>query len=448
VSVTRDGTRVADVDACEVLDSRGRPTVWCEVALTGGAVGSASVPSGASTSAHEKHELRDCTRRYEGRGVRNAVANVVGALGRAVEGLDASDQRSVDETLAAADGTADLSRLGANAVLAVSVATAVAVANAMKVPLYEYLARGLGVSPLVPLPMVNILSGGAHAGGCVDVQDFLVVPVGATSFAEAIEWAAAVREATRRVATAQGYFAELAADEGGLGLRLESNRAALDLLCAGIEAAGLSLGRDAGIALDIAAGQLAKGPAYVFRSEGRELSAGSLAEEIAEWCRTYPVVSVEDPLAEDDWEGWGLAARHLAGKVQLLGDDIFATDMMRLERGIEAGVATAVLVKPNQVGTLTGSLSVLQRARSAGLATVVSARSGETEDSWLADLSVGWAAGQIKVGSTTRSERTAKWNRLLRIEHSLGPSAVYAGPAALVPRPPRHGAGSTSSVGP
>lgn len=431
MSTTRRGVTVASVDACEVLDSRGRPTVWCEVALSGGARGSASVPSGASTSAYERRELRDGAKRYQGRGVLRAVANVEEVLGPALRGLDACDQQLVDETLVVTDGTPDLCRLGANAVLAVSVATAVAAANASGVPLYQHLSSRLGVNPLLPLPMVNIVSGGAHAGGCVDIQDFLVVPLVATSFAEAIECAAAVREATRGVATARGFFADLAADEGGLGLALRSNRAVLDMLCAGIEAAGFSLGSDVGIALDIAAGQLATAGGYTFRSEGRELSSASLVEEIASWCRDYPVVSVEDPLAEDDWAGWGLAAGRLAPEVQLMGDDLFATDLERLERGIEAGIATAVLVKPNQVGTLSSALSVLRRAQSVGFATVVSARSGETEDSWLADVAVGWAAGQIKVGSTTRSERTAKWNRLLRIEHALGASAPYAGAAAL-----------------
>jgi enolase len=375
--------------------------------------------------------LRDGAKRYGGNGVLRAVANARHVLGPAVEGLDASDQRTIDETLISTDGTPDLSRLGANAVLAISVATAIASAEARGVPLYRYLANSLGVEPLLPLPMVNVLSGGAHAGGCLDVQDFLVVPLGATSFAEAIEWAAAVREATRREATAMGYSADLAADEGGLGLALKRNRAALDLLCAGIEAAGLRPGTDAGIAIDVAASQLATPSGYLLRTEGRELDPAELVDELASWCAEYPIVSIEDPLGEDDWPGWELAARRLAGQIQLIGDDLFATDLERLERGIQTDVATAVLVKPNQNGTLTGALDVLLRARSAGLATVVSARSGETEDCWLADLAVGWAAGQIKVGSTTRSERTAKWNRLLRIEHRAGPGAPYAGAAAL-----------------
>jgi enolase len=428
------GSAIDAVDACEVLDSRGRPTVWCEVTLSGGARGSARVPSGASTSRHERLELRDGGRRYGGRGVLRAVANVATVLGPAIKGLDAADQRAVDETLTAVDGTPDLSRLGANAVLAVSVAVAVAAAESVEAQLYRHLAGQLGVEPALPLPMVNILSGGAHAGGCLDVQDFLVVPVAATSFGEALEWAATVREATRREATVRGHFADLVADEGGLGIGLSRNRDALDLLCAGIEAAGLTPGTEVAIAIDVAASQLTTPTGYVLRTERREFDAAGLISEISEWCRDYPIVSVEDPLAEDDWSGWQLAASRLATTTQLLGDDLFATDLQRLQRGINAGVANAVLVKPNQVGTLTGAVDVLQLARSAGFATVVSARSGETEDSWLADLAVGWAAGQIKVGSTTRSERTAKWNRLLEIEHVSGSRVPYAGPVALAHR--------------
>ncbi len=426
-------TAIASVDACEVLDSRGRPTVWCEVTLSSGVRGSASVPSGASTSGHEACELRDGGVRYEGRGVRNAVANVRDVLGPALAGLDASDQKTIDEKLVSTDGTQDLSRLGANAVLAVSVATAIAAARAKGVPLYRHLADRLGVEPVLPLPMVNILSGGAHAGGCLDVQDFLVVPLRAESFADAIECAAAVRESTRREAARRGYSADLAADEGGLGLGLKENRDALELLCTGITAAGLVPGSDAGIAIDVAASQFVVPSGYILRTEGRELDAAGLVDELAGWCRDYPIVSIEDPLGEDDWSGWGLVADRLAKKVQLIGDDLFATKLARVRVGIDSGVATAVLVKPNQNGTLSGALDVLEMARSEGFATVVSARSGETEDSWLADLAVGWAAGQIKVGSTTRSERTAKWNRLLRIEHALDPGAPYAGAKALVP---------------
>ncbi len=424
-------TAIAEVDACEVLDSRGRPTVWCEVTLAGGASGSASVPSGASTSSHERCELRDGGERYGGKGVAHAVNNARTVLGPAVHGLDALDQRAIDDALVRADGSRDLSRLGANAVLAASIATAIAAAGARQMPLYRYLADISGAQPLLPLPMVNILSGGAHAGGCVDIQDFLVIPLSATTFAGAIELAGAVREGTRRQATRTGHFAELAADEGGLGIRLDNNRAGLELLQEGIEAAGLVPGKDAAIALDIAANQLASADGYLLRTEGRHFDAASFVAELDGWRRSFPIVSIEDPLSEDDWAGWRLAAAQMAGDVQLVGDDLFATDIERLEKGIAEQAANAVLVKPNQVGTLTGAADVLQRARSAGLATIVSARSGDTEDSWLADLAVGWAAGQIKVGSTTRSERTAKWNRLLRIEHSLSPRAPYAGPATL-----------------
>ena len=435
------GTGVAEVDACEVLDSRGRPTVWCEVTLACGAHGAAAVPSGASTGSHERCELRDGGDRYEGRGVLKAVGNAREVLGPAVRGIDATDQRAIDEALVGADGTPNLSHLGANAVLAVSVATSIAAAAANEVPLYRHLADALGTEPVLPLPMVNILSGGAHAGGCVDIQDYLVIPLAATNFATAIELAVAVREGTKRQATKMGHFAELAADEGGLGLALKSNRAGLELLRDGIEAAGLRPGVDVAIALDIAANQIATPTGYTLRTEDRNFDAASFVHELEQWCDAYPIVSIEDPLSEDDWPGWRLAAERMSEHVQLVGDDLFATDVERLEKGIEQRAANAVLVKPNQVGTLTGASDVVMRARVAGLATIVSARSGETEDSWLADLAVGWAAGQIKVGSTTRSERTAKWNRLLRIEHALGAAARYAGPRSLAKGLPGPGAG-------
>lgn len=428
------GREIVGVDACEVLDSRGRPTVWCEVSLACGASGSAAVPSGESTSSHERKELRDGERRYRGRGTRRAAANASGELASAVTGLDAGDQALVDQALVAQDGTPDLARLGSNAVLAVSVAVAVAAAKAKGISLFLHMAEGSGCDPVLPLPMVNILSGGAHAGGCLDAQDFLVVPVGAESFSEALEWSCAVREAAREVANNLGHVASLAADEGGLGLPLPSNRAALDLLCTSFEHAGYRLGTDVAIAVDLAANHFATDGGYYLRTESRQLDPVAWVEELDSWRQDYPIVSIEDPLAEDDWEGWRLASQRMAASVQLLGDDVFATDLQRLERAAEAGVANAVLVKPNQIGTLSGAAEVLARARSIGYATVVSARSGETEDSWLADLAVGWGAGQVKVGSTTRAERTAKWNRILRIEHALGRQAVFAGSAALAPR--------------
>ncbi len=406
-------TRVASVLAWEALDSRGTPTVACEVRLAGGARGVATAPSGASTAGYEAAELRDGDARYAGLGVRRAVRNVVEVLGPAVTGLDAADQAEIDDALVAADGSPRLQRLGGNAVLAVSAAAAVAAAEAAGLPLYRLLAAG---EPLLPLPMVNILSGGAHAAGALEVQDLLVVPVGAGSFAQAIEWAWRVRRAAAELAAARGLPAWLAADEGGLGVPLPSARAGLELLLAGIDKAGLEPGEEAAIAVDVAASQLAH--------------PERLLEEVASWKDAFPLVSVEDPLGPDDWEGWVEAGERLRG-LQVVGDDLFATDVERLRRGIEAGVANALLVKPNQAGTLTRARDALLLARRAGYATIVSARSGDTEEAWLADLAVGWQAGQIKVGSTTRSERTAKWNRLLRIEAELGEEASFAGRGAL-----------------
>ncbi len=419
--------RIAAVTAWEALDSRGTPTVACEVQLASGACGSAIVPSGASTGTHEAHELRDGGERYGGRGVLGAVSSVREALGPAAVGLDADDQPALDAMLRALDGTSDLSRLGANAVLAVSLATALAAASAHGLPLWRLLDGE--AEPLLPLPMVNVLSGGLHAAGGVDVQDFLVVPVGAGSFAEAIEWAWRVRRATAEVAAERGLPTALVADEGGLGPPLPSSIAALELLAAGIEHAGLVPGEEAAIAIDLAASRLLHDGRYHL-APGRRLDARELVADIEGWCATYPIVSLEDPLAEDDWAGWIEATRRLGGR-QLLGDDLFVTDTGRLRRGIEAGAANAVLVKPNQCGTLSGAADVVALAREAGYATVVSARSGDTEDAWLADLAVGWRAGQIKVGSTMRSERTAKWNRLLRIEAESGGAARFAGREAL-----------------
>lgn len=424
-------TEITGLLAWEALDSRGTPTVACEVCLSSGATGTAIVPSGASTGTHEARELRDGGERYDGKGVRNAVANVNDVLAGVVVGLDATDQEGLDEALTAADASPGYEKLGANAVLAVSIATAVVAARATGLPLYRYLAGE--AEPLLPMPMVNVLSGGAHAARTVDVQDFLVVPVGASSFEEAIEWAWRVRRGTARVANERGLNATLVADEGGLGVPLPSNREGLELLVRGIERSGLAPGDDATIAIDVAATQFFHEGRYHLAAENRTLDAGGLVEELVAWCDAHPIVSIEDPLAEDDWDGWKIAHEALAPRIQLLGDDLFVTNPERLERGISEGVGNAVLVKPNQNGTLSGARAVLERARAAGFAPVVSARSGETEDDWLADLAAGWRAGQIKVGSTTRSERTAKWNRLLRIEAELGSRATFAGRAALAP---------------
>jgi len=416
------------VVAWEALDSRGTPTVACAIRTESGAEGEAVAPSGASTGAHEAHERRDGGERFGGKGVREAVAAFADEIEPALVGRDALDQAGVDSALRALDGTPNLSRLGANAVLAASVACAIGAARSMGLPLWRALCPDL--PPLLPLPMVNVISGGAHAGGLVDVQDFLVVPVGAATFAEAIEWASRVRAASATVLRARGHEVALVADEGGLAAPLPSNRAALDVLLEGIERSGLEPGREVAIAVDVAATQLLADDTYVLASENRTLRADELVDEIAAWVEDYPIVSIEDALGEDDLDGWRLATGRLADRIQLLGDDLFVTSPSRLGTGIREGIANAVLVKPNQIGTLTEARRVVVMAQDAGYGTVLSARSGETEDSWLTDLAVGWRTGQLKVGSTTRSERTAKWNRLLRIESEY-PAATFAGRGAL-----------------
>jgi enolase len=404
---------ITKVTGWEALDSRGRPTVAAQITLADGAVGTAIVPSGASAGSHEAVELRDGGPRYGGKGVRAAVANVNARLAELVAGLQPAD---VDGALERADDSPVFANVGANAVLAVSLAAARAAAASAGCSLARHFA-GDNDALLLPMPMVNIISGGAHAGRAVDVQDFLIVPVGAVSFAQAIEWASDVREAATRLALSRGFRqAVLVADEGGLGLTLDTNRAALDLLTAAIEAAGHAPGSDIAIAIDVAATQFHQAGSYRLAAEQRDLSAVGLVDEIASWCDKYPIISVEDILAEDDWDGWQQATQELGGRVQLIGDDLFVTQVPRLRRGIDARVANAVLVKVNQNGLLSGARLVLEVAQAAGYRTIVSARSGETEDSWLADLAVGWRAGQIKVGSTHRSERTAKWNRLLQLE--------------------------------
>jgi enolase len=421
-------TRIARLDAWEVLDSRGRPTVACRVTLEDGVNAEAMAPSGASTGRHEAFELRDGGERYGGRGVRSAVGNVNGALAAALTGMDATDQSGIDSVLLSLDGTADLSRLGGNAVLAASLACCRAAAAAAGEPLYRVLAGD--AVPLLPMPMVNILSGGAHAGHMVDVQDYLAVPLGAESFAQALEWVWRVREAAAQVVVNRGGNAHLVADEGGLALRLAGNAEGLRVLTEAIERSGLRPLDDVAIALDVAATQLHADGAYRLAAEGRSLDAVAMVDMLAQWCGEFPIVSIEDPLAEDDWEGWERATAVL-GDHQLVGDDLFVTSAERLRRGVAEQVANTVLVKINQNGTISGTAEVMRLARAAGYATVVSARSGETEDSSIADLAVGWRAGQIKVGSLTRSERTAKWNRLLAIEAELGTDATFAGRGVL-----------------
>lgn len=429
-------TVISEVRAWEALDSRGRPTVGCAVVLADGAEGRVIVPSGMSTGSHEATEVRDRGTRYGGLGVRDAVRNVAAVLGPAVAGLDAADRPAVDEVLEQLDGDPALGRLGGNAALAVSLAVTVAAARSRRVPLWRMLS-GDG-PPLLPLPMINILSGGAHAGGpsagAVDIQDVLAIPVGAAGFAQAIEWCWPVRQQAETILRGRGLPAHLVADEGGLAAILRSNEEAIALVADAIAAAGLRPGDDVAIGVDVAANQFHGPDGYRLACEGRTLDPASLSAEVIRWCDRYPVVSVEDPLAEDDWPAWQQLSTELAGRCQVLGDDLFATQLDRLRRGIQAGVGNAVLVKPNQAGTVTRAERVLREAQAHGYATVVSARSGDTEDYWLADLAVGWRAGQIKVGSLTRSERTAKWNRLLEIESRCEGRARFAGPSIQLGR--------------
>lgn len=410
--------RITALHARQVLDSRGRPTVEVDVALEDGTTGRASVPSGASTGSSEAHELRDGDPRwFGGLGVTRAVAHVNDEVARAVLGRDADDQRGLDAGLVALDGTPNLSRLGANAVLGVSLAVCRAAAAAGGQRLHERIAQLSGTAnPVMPMPMVNILSGGLHAGRGMDVQDFLAVPVGAACVEEAIHLVSRVRGAATEVMAGRG-LTTLLADEGGLSPGLATGTDALDLMMDAIRHAGLEPGRDIAIAIDVAAHSLFDPAAgdYHLAREGRRADAAGMTEMVAGWVRDYPVVSVEDALDEDDWAGWKDLTARLGDRVRLIGDDLFTTHPARLARGITEGCANGVLVKVNQNGTLSGTLEVIALAREAGYAPVVSARSGETEDSFIADLAVGTAAGQIKIGSVRCSDRLAKYNQLLRI---------------------------------
>jgi enolase len=415
---------LTEIRSWQALDSRGRPTVAVAVRTDDGSTGRVVVPSGASTGRHEARELRDGGAAYAGMGVTEAVAHVRGEIGPRLIGMPIWAQDTIDSTLAEVDGSPDFGRLGANAALAVSLACLCAAADHSGVELFEHLDDSSEF--LLPRPMFNIVSGGAHAGRQLDIQDVLAVPLVALSFAEALEVGSRVRAGTAAAFEARGLVTSLVADEGGLAGPLESNRAALELVHEGIQRAGLVPGQEVGIAIDVAATQLYRDGTYTLSSERRSLTSRELVEEIDHWIDLYDVVSVEDPLAEDDWDGWTLATDVMGHRVQLVGDDLFVTNAERLGRGVSTGVANAVLVKPNQIGCVSRTVELMSVARKAGYATVVSARSGDTEDSWLADLAVGWRAGQIKVGSTTRSERTAKWNRLLEIEDLLGPRARLA----------------------
>jgi enolase len=401
--------KIESIEAMEVLDSRGNPTVSAEVRLENGVTADASVPSGASTGSHEALELRDGdVRRYAGMGVRKAVGNVNSVLAPALRGMDAGDQRAVDLRMIELDGTPAKSRLGANAILAVSCAVARATAKARGVPLWRYLANGR--EPRMPAPMVNILSGGRHAGFNVEFQDFLAVPRGFPSYADALEAAVAVHRAAREVIRKRGLVVTGVADEGGWGPKCRDNEEALEILTAAIARAGFAAGGRMAVAVDVAANQVWAVGNY---------TAAKMIRLMEQWVAHYPVISIEDALPEDDWEGWRELTTAMGGRVELIGDDLFATNLARLNRGIEMGAANAVLVKMNQIGTLTETFAVIDRAREAGYRAVISARSGETEDAFLADLAVASGAGQIKVGSVRTSERLAKYNRLLKIEREL-----------------------------
>jgi enolase len=426
--------RVADVHGRQVLDSRGRPTVEVDVALDSGATGRASVPSGASTGTYEAHELRDGDPAwFDGLGVTSAVDHVNGEIAGVLRGRDVLDQAGADTLLRELDGTPDLSRLGANAVLGTSLARCRASAAATGQPLYRRIADLASVGqPLLPLPMVNILSGGLHASRGMDVQDFLAVPVAATSMLEAVHLAAKVRNAVASQAAERG-LPTLLADEGGLSPGFATGREALEFLVTGIERAGLTPGRDVAIAVDIAASELAdrEGGGYRLPREGRHRTTAEMIGMIASWVEDFPVVSVEDPLDEEDWPGWRALTARLGDRVRLIGDDLFTTSPERLARGVAEQCANGILIKLNQNGTLTGTLAVVAAAREAGYVPVISARSGETEDDLLADLAVGTAAGQIKVGSTRSSERLSKYNQLIRI--SEDPAIAFAGWSSHAP---------------
>ncbi|HWB96547.1 MAG TPA: phosphopyruvate hydratase [Bryobacteraceae bacterium] len=417
------------VDALEILDSRGNPTVSVEVELAGGTFGEAKVPSGASTGTHEAVELRDGDRaRYAGKGVRRAVRNVLEILGPAVEGMDAADQAALDRRLLSLDGTPQKSALGANALLGVSCAVARAAAAARRVPLWQHL-QGQRTASL-PLPMVNILSGGLHAGRQFEFQDFLAIPHGLPDYPSALEALVAIHRAARAELADRGYLLTGVADEGGWGPRLPANELALEVLTRSIERAGHQPGSQVSIAVDVAATHFYQDGRYHLHSEGRVLSSEELIELLAGWVRRFPIVSIEDGLAEDDWGGWKRLTEALGSRIQILGDDLFVTNLARLERGIAGGVANAVLVKMNQIGTLTETFAVIDRALAAGYRAVISARSGETEDDFLADLAVASGAGQIKIGSARTSERLAKYNRLLKIARATGfPMATWVTPA-------------------
>jgi enolase len=419
---------IEGVSALEVLDSRGNPTLSVTITTAYGS-GTAAVPSGASTGAHEAVELRDGDpERFGGKGVRAAIANVEGEIREAIEEMDVSAQAELDQTLIELDGTPNKGRLGANAILGVSLAAAHAAAACTELPLYRYL--GGTQACVLPLPLANILNGGVHADNNVDLQEFMVCPVGAETFAQGLQATAEVYHALKKVLHGRGLSTAVG-DEGGFAPQLESNEEALQVIVTAIEQAGYEPGQDVAIALDPAATEFYRDGAYQLSGEGRTLSSAELVDLYGAWLDRYPIVSIEDGMAEDDWDGWKLITQRLGGRVQLVGDDLFVTNPERLREGIERGVASSILVKVNQIGSLSETLAAIEMARAAGYSAVISHRSGETEDTTIADLAVATGAGMIKTGAPARSERVAKYNRLLAIEAELGSSARYAGRSRL-----------------
>ena len=425
---------IKSVHGREILDSRGNPTIEVDVALSDGSLGRAAVPSGASTGTNEAVELRDGDKkRYVGKGVLKAVANVNGEIARALSGKDASDQKKIDDVLIALDGTENKARLGANAILGASLATAKAVSHARDIPLFKYVG-GLSDSPrdpLLPLPQCNIINGGKHAAGSTDIQEFMIAPIGAPSFREGIRMVSEIFHALKKVIESKGYGTTVG-DEGGFAPRVKNgNEEALSLISEAISTAGYMLGREVVIALDVAATELFVNGKYVLAREGRKLSSDEMVKWYGSLAKKYPIASIEDGLAENDWTGWKKIASELGKKIQIVGDDIFVTNVKFLERGIKEKSANAILIKLNQIGTLTETVKAVDIAHKAGWKTVISHRSGETEDTAIAHVAVGLATGQIKTGSVSRTDRTAKYNELIRIEEFLGKKAVFAGKNAL-----------------
>jgi enolase len=418
--------RIEAVGAREILDSRGNPTVEVEVALTDGTIGRAAVPSGASTGAFEAVELRDGGKRYLGKGVLKAVAGVNEKIGPALVGVDADEQRVVDQIMLDLDGTDNKAKLGANAILGVSLAVAKASADSARLPLFRYV--GGPNAHVLPVPMMNILNGGSHADSNVDIQEFMIAPIGAATFAEALQAGAEVYHALKSVLNAEGLSTGLG-DEGGFAPNLDSNRAALELIAVAVDKAGLKVGTDIAMALDVAASEFYTDGTYAF--EGQRKSAEEMSTYYAQLAADFPIVSIEDPLDEDDWSGWATLTETIGDDVQIVGDDLFVTNVERLTRGIEEGAANALLVKVNQIGSLTETLDSVELAHRHGFSCMMSHRSGETEDVTIADLAVATNCGQIKTGAPARSDRVAKYNQLLRIEELLGGAASYAGAAAF-----------------